>query len=112
MISLAISVPLDDNGINSQSDHFPGSKLLNFDVENANQNPYSEKIKKVCLYCDEYTTLLKKYFGVVENELNKLKSSQRSAFPRDLFRNRGIYIDYQRSIESGAVNTKIGGFTF
>ena len=82
----AMSIPLDANRTDGQSNHFSGSKLLDLDVESADHHTRSEK---VCSHCDEYTILLKKHLGLVESELSRLKGSQRSVLPRDPLRNRG-----------------------
>ena len=81
-----MSIPLDANGTDGQSNHLSGSKLLDLDVESANHKTRPET---VCPRCDEYTTLLKKHLGVVESELSRLKGSQRSVLPRGPLRNRG-----------------------
>ena len=75
LVPSAMSLPLDTNGTDGQSNYFPGSKLLDLDVESADHNTRPEKL---CPHCDEYTTLLKKHLGVIESELSRLKGSQRS----------------------------------
>ena len=69
-----MSIPVEANGTSNQATRVPDSTLTDLHVEAANYDVHPGKSSP---YYDEYTTLLKKHLGVVENELGRLKGSQR-----------------------------------